>query len=266
MHRHPLQKNVSIRPTRRQDQPENADREEPRVISDANGMIKTLMTAFVVFLGAVLALPAVAQDSAKTDENTFYVSYSGGVAYFRNQRLTGADATGANLSGQVESKVGFNVGGAFGKRFHEHFRGEIELGYHRSEVDDLSAQGEDGSAQGFFSMLSVMANGYVDYDLDIGVIPYVGAGIGWGRVELDAKNENGILRMEGEDNVFTWSLMIGGTVPVNDIMDISLGYRYIATVDTELNGGVVQPGGTTAERFDSEFDSHEGVLALRYKF
>ena len=234
-------------------------------------MIKKLGTALAVFIGFAITLPAVPafakDDSSRKDGYDLYVAYSGGVAYIRNQRLTGADATGADLSGKVESDVGFNVGGAIGMRFNEFFRGELELGYRRSEVNALSVQNENDNGQGWVSMLSVMANGYVDYDLDIGVIPYVGVGIGWGRVEYDAKNTNGILRLEGEDNVFTWALMVGGSIPVTEVMDLSLGYRYIATTDLELNSGVVRPGPTlAAERLDGEFDSHEGVVSIRYKF
>ena len=244
--------------------------------SGANGMIKNLTTTlavlvgFALFVGSAVVLPAnpafAADEASKKDGKDLYISYSGGVAYIRNQRLTGANATGADLSGKVESDIGFNVGGAIGMQFHEHFRGELELGYRRSEVNALSVQSEDDNGQGWVSMLSVMANGYVDYDLDIGVVPYVGVGIGWGRVEYDAKNTAGILRLEGEDNVFTWALMIGGSIPVNETMDLSLGYRYIATTDLELNSGVVRAGGNTAERLDGEFDSHEGVFAIRYKF
>lgn len=242
--------------------------------SDANGMIKKLNTAlvgFAVFVGLATTLPAIsasaADDDSKRDDKNIYVSYSGGVSYVRNQRLTGAQPTGADLSGKVESDVGLNVSGAIGMRFHENFRGELELGYHRAEVKTLSVQNEPDDGHGNVSLLSVMANGYIDYDLDIGIVPYVGAGIGWGRVEYDAKNDNGILRLEGEDNVFTWALMIGGSIPVSESIDLSLGYRYIATEDLNLNSSIIRPGPTNAaERLNGEFDSHEGVFALRYKF
>ncbi|MFP6656124.1 MAG: hypothetical protein VCB25_10900 [Myxococcota bacterium] len=72
--------------------------------------------------------------------------------------------------------------------------------------------------------------------------------------------------MEGDDNVLAWALMIGASIPVNGIMDISVGYRYIATMDTQLESGLTRAStGEASERFDSEFDSHEGVVTVRYK-
>jgi opacity protein-like surface antigen len=244
-------------------------------------MIKTLTTALATIIGLALVLaatPSLAADSAKDADDkksdkivdNLYVAYSGGVSYIRNQNLTGADATGSDLNGRLSSDIGFNVGGAIGMRLYEHFRAELELGYHRAEADSLSVQGEPDNGQGYISLLSVMANGYVDYDLDIGVIPYVGVGIGWGRIELDAKNDNGILRIDGSDHVFTWSLMIGGSIPINEMMDLSMGYRYIATEDVDLNSSIVRSAGPpvakAADRLDSEFASHEGVVSIRYKF
>ncbi len=254
--------------------------------SDVSGMIKRLppalaripdfMTIAATVAAAALALTLPAQTSFAADEkseksdeivNNIYVSYSGGVAYIRNQNLSGADATGTDLSGNVESDMGFNVGGAIGMRFYEIFRAELELGYHRAETNSISVQNEPDNGKGYISLLSVMANGYVDYDLDIGIIPYVGVGVGWGRVELDAKNDNGVLRVDGSDNVFTWALMIGGSVPISEMIDLSVGYRYIATEDLELNSSVLRTGTTRdAERLDGEFDSHEGVVSIRYKF
>jgi OOP family OmpA-OmpF porin len=243
------------------------------VTSDVNGMIKKLTTtlAIIVGVGIALALPAnrsfAADGESEKIVNNLYVAYSGGVTFIPNQNLTGATATGSDLNGKIESDTGFNVAGAVGVRFYDNFRAELELGYHRSEADSISVQNEPDNAQGYFSLLSVMANGYFDYDLDIGIIPYVGVGIGWGRIELDAKNSNGILRVDGSDHVFTWGLMVGGSIPVSELMDLSFGYRYIATEDTELQSSIVRPGGTKAsERLDSEFDAHEGVVSVRYKF
>jgi OOP family OmpA-OmpF porin len=243
------------------------------VTSDANGMIKKLITALasLAVVGLALALPAnrsfAADGESEEIVNNLYVAYSGGVTYMPNQNLTGASATGSDLDGKVETDTGFNVAGAIGVRFYDNFRAELELGYHRSETDAISVQNEPANSQGYLALLSVMANGYFDYDLDIGVIPYVGIGIGWGLIDLDAKNSNGILRIDDQDTVFTWALMVGGSVPVSEVMDLSFGYRYIATTDPELNSGIVRPGGVqAAEHLDSEFDAHEGVVSVRYKF
>ena len=231
----------------------------------------------------VLALPAIAQESGPNnsdDGKSIYISYSGGLTYLPNQRLVGANPSPEFLEGRSESNIGFNVGGAVGMRLHEMIRAEIELGYHRNEVDQMPIKGQRPSAQGYTGLLTVMANAYVDYDLDIGVVPYVGVGIGWGRLELDMKNQSvftGPLQtsIEGRDHVFTWSLMIGGTYPLSELVDVSLGYKYIATTDADVNStvrvlGFVDPndpnnnvpGSAVSRRFETEYDAHEAVLSL----
>jgi OOP family OmpA-OmpF porin len=223
------------------------------------------------FLLGALCVPLIALPSAAADSD-LYVEYSGGASFVPDQRLIGKDLSGRNLSGQAETDTGFNVGGAFGKRFHEHFRAELQLTYRQNEVENFSLQNEPDNARGhsYMGLLAVMTNGYVDWDLGIGVIPYVGAGIGWGLLEIDAKNAQGDLKskIEGEDSVFVWSLMLGGSYPINEVLDISLGYRYIATTDGDINARTTSPlpENNGSRRIEAEYDAHEAVLGLRFNF
>lgn len=231
---------------------------------------------------AFVALPSAA------GERDLYIEYSGGASFVPNQDLKGADKSGSDLSGELESNVGFHFGAAIGKRFTEHLRAEIQLTYRQNEATNLSLRNEPDSAQGHIGLLAIMANGYVDWDFGIGVIPYVGAGIGWGSLEIDAKN--GVVpgtRIEGQDSVFAWSLMLGGTYPINESLDLSLGYRYIATTTADINSGLIDPNPdpncpdlgdnnprpdpgpcllSSSRRLEAEFDAHEIVMGLRFNF
>lgn len=228
---------------------------------------------------AFVALPSAA------GERDLYIEYSGGASFVPNQDLKGADKSGSDLSGELESNVGFHFGAAIGKRFTEHLRADLQLTYRQNEVTNMSLRKEADKSQGHIGMLAIMANGYVDWDFGIGVIPYLGAGIGWGSVEIDAKNQ-GVLRskIEGRDSVFAWSIMAGGTYPINEYLDLSLGYRYIATTDPDINTGLSEPNPDppppadpddpnpptsligSSRRLEAEFDSHEIVLSLRFNF
>lgn len=212
-----------------------------------------------------IALPSFAANTSEGADLDLYVEYSVGASFVPNQNLKGADASGAGLAGNVEPTTGFLVGGAIGKRFHEYFRAELQLSYRESEVNNMSLRGEPDDATGDISLLAVMANGYVDYDLGVGVVPYLGVGIGWGSVDVTVKNRAGALtaRVDGEDSVFVWSLMVGGSYPINEILDLSLGYRYIATTDPDLNSNIKDLG---ARRLEGEFDAHEVILGLRFNF
>lgn len=243
----------------------------------ADRMIGRMVNVFsgVAICAAVfcIALPSAADDdSDDSDDLNLYVEYSGGYSHMPNQRIIGDDSSGSNLSGKIETDPGFNIGVALGKRFHEHFRGELQLSYRENEVSDMSLRNEPKSASGSIGLLAIMANGFIDWDLGIGVIPYFGTGIGWGDVEIDAKN--GAVnqsKLNGHDSVFVWSLMAGGYYPINDVLDLSLGYRYISTTKPKVKSNLTNPQPTppvekVARRIKAEFDAHEVVLGLRFNF
>ena len=171
--------------------------------------------------------------------------------------VRGCRAQPISLSGTV-------VGASVGVKFLEYFRGEIQITYNDTDVDNLSVQGEPSTAKGGLSMLAIMANGYVDWDLDVGIIPYVGAGIGYGKADFSARNRSGPTQTEVDDtdSVFVWNVMVGATVPVGQSLEFSLGYRYLASDDLRLAGRV----GDEPRRFDSEFDAHQILAGFRMNF
>jgi opacity protein-like surface antigen len=233
-----------------------------------HGGIRGIATfAIVLCIALCIALPSIA-----SDDSDLYVEYSGGLTITPNQRIIGNDSSGSDLSGRVESDAGFNVGVAFGKRFYEHFRADIQLTYRENEATDLSLRREPDNASGHIGLLAIMANGYVDWDFGIGVIPYFGAGMGWGSVEIEAKNRAAMqTKIDGRDSVFAWSLMAGGSYPVNEVLDLSLGYRYIATTDPKINSSITDPQPDppaikSSRRLEAEYDAHEVVVGLRFNF
>jgi opacity protein-like surface antigen len=232
-----------------------------------NNVIGALGGVATFALALCIALP-----SAAAEDSDLYVEYSAGLSIVPNQRIIGDDASGSNLSGKIETDPGFNIGMGFGKRFYEHFRAEVQLTYRENEVSNMSLRNESDNGSGHIGLLAVMANGYVDWDLGIGVIPYFGTGIGWGSVEVEAKNNApNQSKMSGRDSVFAWSLMAGGSYPINDVLDISLGYRYIATTKPKINSNLTNPQPTPpaekiARRIKAEFDAHEVVVGLRFNF
>ncbi len=255
-------------------------------------MLKALGVCVYAACGAaLLGVPVLAQPSM-ADDLDFYVEYSAGGSYVPNQRLVNANPSTVNIEGRTDGSFGFNFGGAIGKRVHENIRGELQLSYRQNEVDRMPIKAQRPPAQGNIGLLAIMANGYFDYDLGIGIVPYVGAGIGWGRLAVDVKNKSDFAgplqtNVEGNDSVFAWALMIGGFYPISESIDLSLGYRYIATTDADVNStirdigeGVIAPpppnqtnpplvnDPTTgvARRLKIEFDAHEAIVGLRFKF
>jgi opacity protein-like surface antigen len=224
-------------------------------------------------LNAALAFSATAADDApdksgdekQEERGKVYVEYAVGLSFPPNQTIKGADATGDGLWGDTKIDPGYYVGAALGSNLLDFFRAEVRIDFRGSEVSRMSVQGEASSTDGDVRLFSVMANGYFDLDLDSKVTPWVGAGIGWGRVELDAQNKDGAdqLDVSDTDSVFVYNFMAGATYEISKITDVSLGYRYVATEDITFQSSI---GDSRTQKMDYEYDSHEIFLGLRFNF
>jgi len=229
------------------------------------------LTSALVGVLFLFASPGFAQEEAKTppaeeDGPVPYIEYMVGVSIVPDQTLQGSGATGSGLWGRAEQdSAGYFVGGAVGARFLEHFRTEMQFGFRSTEVKKIAVQPGPRDSDGDLSLFSVMANGYVDWDLGVGVIPFIGAGIGWGMPRLDAENNGNRLRqlsIDDTDSVFVWNAMLGGTLPISEVAELSLGYRYVQTEDIKLKSTI----GGTGQRVKFEYDAHEVYLGLRFNF
>lgn len=192
-----------------------------------------------------------------------YIQYDVGVTFMRNQNLTRANPPLGGLSGRVESEPGYNVGGAVGVGFLEHFRTEVNVGYRENKVENVAIQAGPSDGKGTLSMVHVLFNTYAEYDFDIGVIPYFGIGAGYGLVQIDVENDANTFQADDDDNAFLWNVAAGVSVPFSDITTFSLGYRYLATEDLNFRARITGLGG---RQVDSEYDAHELVLGIRYTF
>lgn len=192
-----------------------------------------------------------------------YIEYDVGVTFMRNQNLTRANPPLGGLSGRVESDPGFNVGGAVGVGFLEHFRTEVNVGYRENKADKAAIQAGPSDAKGTLSMVHVLFNTYAEYDFDLGVIPWFGIGAGYGLVQIDIENDANTFQADDDDNAFLWNVSAGVSVPFSEITTFSLGYRYLATEDLNFRGRITGIGG---RQIDSEYDAHELVFGIRYTF
>ncbi|MEE8165651.1 MAG: outer membrane beta-barrel protein, partial [Myxococcota bacterium] len=211
-----------------------------------------------------LILLMVCLFAAPSFAETAYLEYSAGIAIVPYQNLTGAIASSAGQSGRIEPKPGYTVGAAIGMPFLKLFRAEIALNYRSSDINEMAVQPGARGANGDISLFSAMANGYVDYDLDLGVVPYLGFGVGYGRLKLRADNRDARFAIRDKASVFVWNIMVGGTLPYSDTVDFTAEYRYLASSDFDFGSLSSATDGTrTDSRFDSEYDAHELVFGMR---
>lgn len=201
-----------------------------------------------------------------------YIQYEAGATFMRNQAVVRHGD--ANLRGDVHPETaGYDVGGALGARFLEHFRGEVHLGYRNNKIDRAHINSGVANAQkdgsGNVSMLDLLFNAYADYDFELGdfvVSPYFGLGIGYGLARLDAENtKTGDFQVDDTDNAFLWNVMSGVGIPVSDVTTLNIGYRYLMSESLRFSASKV--GALVGKRqIASEYDAHELVIGLRYSF
>jgi opacity protein-like surface antigen len=153
--------------------------------------------------------------------------------------------TQEDFVGELDFGTGWVLGVALGTTVADDFRVEGELEYRSSDFDIEGLEGEDT-----LSTLSLMLNGYYDFQTGSALTPYVGAGIGWARHDIDDADV--------DDSVFAYQATLGVCWALNDTMALDFAYRYFATADPEFGDG--------EDAQELEYDSHNLTAGIRYKF
>jgi opacity protein-like surface antigen len=227
---------------------------------------------FVLFLGILILAPGTAGAQTAEDQlkGLYFELRGGGVL------LDDADNSGPGFTGDfvVESEFdpGLVVDGAVGYAHRSGLRGEVAFGYRTNDLDrlalvedgglgaflglgslnGLSSSDVDGEAQ----MISVMANGFYDFDLGNGIRPFLGAGIGAGFYDLEAELL-GVELVDDRDTVFAYQGLAGVSYAMTRDVSVGVLYSYFATGDPSLSDAA---GGS----FDSEYSSHSLMLSIRF--
>jgi len=163
---------------------------------------------------------------------------------------TDSDVSDGGVSGEIKYDAGYALGAALGLNFGAG-RLEAEIGYKVADIDEVSANGfGSASVNGDLSVLSLMGNGYLDFNVSPTVKPFVMAGIGMANVTLDSND----LGVDDDDTVFAYQAGAGVGFALNNKVTLDLSYRYMGTQDPEIDGT------------DVEYGSHNILAGVRVQF
>ena len=211
-------------------------------------MKKTLSVFVALFM--LLMLPVVSFSAAPRP----YISGQLGVAFLADSDLS---IPSEDVTATLEFDPGLATSFAGGVNFGM-FRVEGEIGYQQNDVDKFSAcyGGDCGSAKasGDVSVLSMLGNFYVDFVNSSPVTPFITAGLGIARVEINDLSTVGEYIGGSDDTVFAYQFGVGLAFAINKNMAIDLKYRYFATADPDFDG------------VEGEFASHNVYCGFRYTF
>ena len=175
-----------------------------------------------------------------------YVAAKAKYAFVRNEvKVTGT------FEGKLNKDVwgGSIASGIIYPLLEGDFRFEVEY--------TKNADAKKGDAK--IKTQGVLFNVYYDFEMPSGfpVIPYVGAGLGWGRAELESAAKS------IKDDGVSMQIGTGVSCKVNEYVAFDLGYRYVTYGDFEKEYRIP---GILYEKYEYKPRAHEILLGVRYEF
>jgi opacity protein-like surface antigen len=218
-----------------------------------------------MFLGTMQASAADIDVVPEPMGWNWYVSVFGGWSMGNDEDFD-IDTTGGSPSIEVdlEYEDGFTAGIAVGAHFNEWLRAELELSgnWHDVEGDATPLTGTGTSIDGDATALFVLANLWLDIPIGDVFRPYVGGGVGFGRLDVDVDVGTGTTAgFDDNDWGFAYQLGVGVAFDFAENIAFDVGYRYKA-----INNAEFEPDATTLDDFEVDYSSHNIIAGVRIGF
>lgn len=205
-----------------------------------------------VFASALLAASMVAGAAAAAD-SPYFVGGALGFNIEGETELTANDPVLGSGSLELDQETGLFFAGQVGRQITDAISVDGELlyiwnDYRTQALDEAVGTPLDADMKTW----GAMVNATVQLLPDAKLHPYVGAGVGYGQVEV------GLLDLEEDDSGVMWQLKAGVTAPVSDRVSLDVGYRYLSLPDFEASdaGASLEIGS----------DMHLVTFGMRYGF
>lgn len=181
-----------------------------------------------------------------------YVRGSIGASFVED--ISGSSPYNSSFNNKFNS--GQVYGGAAGYRWHN-IRLEGEFVFQENDYDKIqNSSGTYVNAKGSISNQSLLLNGYYDFLNESRFTPFVGAGLGASKVEINDLLATGWSKpLNRDDTVLGYQLSAGVAAALSESYQLVVYYRYLATEDPHFDSDV-----------DYEFSSHNIMLGLRVDF
>ena len=211
---------------------------------------------FTVILG-ISSTAYSQEEKVKSNENLktgLYISADIGAALLNDSEWTDSTVPGFRID--IDNAAGIGFGVAVGYAFNKNFRLEGELAYQQNDIDHVSALGVSLDAKGDSTSLAFLVNGYVDFYNNSPFSSYIGAGIGYARVDINDFNlvGLGLPNYNDKDTVFAYQLCLGIGYAISEKVTFDIKYRFFQTENLEFDTSEI------------EYSSHNIYAGIRYSF
>jgi opacity protein-like surface antigen len=208
----------------------------------------------------------------------WYVSIFGGWSVAKDQSFT-VETTGAAETVDVDLELddGFMVGAALGAHFNEWLRAEVEVSGHFHDVEGEAERIVavlTNEVEGEEDALFALANFWIDLPFGDVFRPYVGGGIGFGRLDLDLSISNtaettDYTFIDDDDWGFAYQIGAGVAFSFTENMAIDVGYRYkvINNAEFDIDDDAETPLAVTIDDgIEKDYKSHNFLVGVRFGF
>ena len=166
------------------------------------------------------------------------------------------------LEATLDTDTGFGIGGAVGYRF-DNARVEFEVGYNNNNVDTITVNDIEASADGDIGNWKFLINGYYDFPTNSRFSPYVGGGAGLAILSANDVSASlppfGAVSIDDSSSSFIFQFKAGAGYDITDELTAFLGYRLMG-----IPGQSFEVLGTDVDA-DTLF-IHSLQLGARYEF
>jgi len=162
-----------------------------------------------------------------------------------NTHISLAESGVGSGRGDFNPKAGVFASVAAGKSYRNGLAAEVEGIYTRNDID---AQGLGATVTAYGVLANLMyAVGRVGP-----IVPYVGAGAGFGGVRYSLPGAS------KDDNGLMWQVRAGASVPVTPKVSLDFGYRYLGTPNFKAAND------TAYVKFHTELHVLSGGVRVRF--
>ncbi len=196
-----------------------------------------------------------------------YASVSAGINFHADSDIDSASLGAVEVESSFDT--GFVLMGAIGTELSSGIRIEGELSYRQNEFNDITlsvpasvfgtALTVSSALDGDLSTFALMANAAYDFNKGEKLRPYIMAGIGIARVDINDAIALSSLLADDSDTVFAFQ--VGGGVNYHYTEEWAFGasYRYFSTTDPEFTA-------VDGSAFEADNENHSFLLSVTRRF
>jgi opacity protein-like surface antigen len=206
----------------------------------------------------------------------WYVSLFGGVSWLDEVKTDYTfDGYSGDYHADIDTDVGFIIGGAIGTHLTDDLRVEVEVAYSENDVDQIKYDDAIGvnsgsyDAHGKFGILTFMANIWYDVPLSEELKPYVGGGAGIAIVDGDVGYDD----IDDYDPIFdnsevAFAFQVGAGLrwQVWENIALDVGYRLRGIDGPTFDAKETDPNFDTSD-YDAQWMwSHNIIAGISFGF